>query len=228
MNKNYLQQLFVKARVLMLLVAIFIASSSIIAQTAAEKQALKVAQSAATLQKAKENLVKAERKVSISDSLVDVGIQNQLDGKDELKQLENELKIREKEYNTTEKALEKRMKSKDEVEFLQAQKELKEVDAKYKAYLKENDTKAKVSLKKETKGEADEVKGKGQKKPAEEGLLKAQQALEVAQAKYNMVTNTPVEKVEKSSKLTDSSADTDKKKKELEKAKDKEKDKTWY
>lgn len=191
-------------------------------QTAEEKKALKIAQTEAALQKAKDNLVKAERKVTIADSLVDVGMQAQIDGKDELKDQERELKMLEREFKANTKALNKRLKTDDEVEFMTAQKELKEVEAKYKADLKANDSKAKSALKKETKGGANYEKGKSQKKPAEEGLIKAQNALEVAQAKYNFATNTEVVRIEKSAKLTEPKENPDKKKKAKEKKKDKE------
>lgn len=203
-------------------IALFLISTSVLAQTAEEKKALKIAQAEVALQKAKENLVKAERKVTIADSLIDAGMQAQIEGKDELREQERELKMLEREFKANSKALNKRLKTDDEVEFMTAQKELKEVEAKYKADLKANDVKAKFALKKETKGAANYQKGKTQKKPAEEGLLKAQSALEVAQAKYNFATDTQVVRVEKSAKLTEPKEDPDKKKKAKEKKKDKE------
>ena len=221
MKKRYTLSNLVFNRIVLLFVFTLI-SAHAFAQSAEEKQALKVAQAEAAVQKAKDNLIKAERKVTIADSLTDIGIQNQIEGKDELKQYENELKRYEKEYNSNSKALNKRMNTKDEVEFLVAQKEMKELDAQYKAFLKQNDIKAKSALKKEAKGAADQEKGKGQKKPAEEGLVKAQSSLEVAQAKLNMLTNTEIQKVEKSKKLTESKEDPDKKKKKKEKEKDME------
>ncbi len=205
-----------------LLFGFLLFATSSFGQTAEEKQALKVQQAEANLEKAKLNLIKAERKVTVADSLIDIGIQNQIEGKDELKQLEIELKRFEKEYKVNSKAIYKRMNTDDDVEYLVAQKEMKELDAQYKAFLKQNDQKAKSALKKEAKGGADQEKGKGQKKPAEDGLIKAQSALEVAQAKLNMLTNTEIQKVEKSKKLTEPKEDPDKKKKKKEKEKDME------
>lgn len=219
------QYLFIPTKSLFLFsvcIALFMVSLGVNAQTAEEKKALKIAQTEAALQKAKENLVKAERKVTIADSLIDVGMQAQIEGKDELREQERELKMLEREYKANSKALNKQLKTDDEVEFMKAQKELKELDSKYKADLKANDIKAKFALKKETKGVANYQKGKTQKKPAEEGLFKAQSALEVAQAKYNFATDTEVVRVEKSAKLTEPKEDPDKKMKAKEKKKDKE------
>lgn len=186
---------------LLSVLGLFAASTQVaLGQAKPDKKEAEIKKCEMALKTAQNNLAKAEKAAALSDSLVETGTQNITDGKSEVKQIEAERKALDKEYAVAVKPLNKQLGSKDKETVTQAKAELKAIDTKYKADLKALDMRFKEATKKMTAGEMSLTKGKGSKKMNADALARAQQGVEVAQAKLDAAQGVEPAEPEKGKK----------------------------
>jgi hypothetical protein len=173
--------------------ALFLSLTIIVAaQTDPKAVALKNLETAVANAKAK--VAVNERKLAIADSLVSTGTQMVGEAKTSAKAIDADSKKLDKDYSTRQKPLVKLASSKDRAEAAKARVDLKVIDTQYKADTKAIETRIKDATKKQTTGDANIVRGKTNKKNAQDALKASQAALKAAEERYNLAAAPPAEK----------------------------------
>ncbi len=139
--------------------------------------------------RAEAKVADAERKLAIADSLITYGEQRIEVAEEEYARIEEEQKLLEKEYMSNSKQLRKLIKSGEPEIAAQAERDLKDLDALYKADSKAYDDQIKQLTREATSGEKDIDKGTELQKSASHALKEALKALELARENYEAAVN---------------------------------------
>jgi hypothetical protein len=146
---------------------------------------------------AKAKVAVNERKLAIADSLITKGTEMVSEAKSENKTIDADTKKLDKDHAAQLKPIMKLTTSKDKAEATKAKADMKAIETKYKADQKAIETRVRDVTKKQTTGTANIARGKTAKKTAQDALKASNEALKVAQGKYD-AASAPAE--EKSSK----------------------------
>ena len=136
------------------------------------------------VQRAENKVAVAERKLAIADSLITYGEQSIAGAEEEFSRIEDEQKQLEKDYRSKYKELKKLTKSKDGETAAQAERDLKALDAQFKADIKTYSDEIKRLTRQAARGEKDIGKGIDLQKTANRSLKEARKALELAGKNY--------------------------------------------
>lgn len=130
-------------------------------------------------------LEKAEAKVYSADSLIEVGEDLQAEMTVEIKEIEKERKIIERDHFNEIRPLEKQLRTKDRDVYNETREDIKTAEAKFKSDIKAWDSKYKSALKKYengqkiiNKGEENMKKARQEKKEAQKAVKEAKEELE--------------------------------------------------
>lgn len=126
-------------------------------------------------------LEKAEAKVYSADSLIEVGEDIQAEMTVEIKEIEKERKILERDHFNEIRPLEKQLRTKDRDVYNETREAIITAESKFKSDIKAWDSKYKNALKKYENGQKVINKGEENMKKAREAKKEAQKAVKEAQ-----------------------------------------------
>lgn len=208
-------------------------------QALTQQDSVKIKRLEDKIANAKEKLERAEAKVASADSLIQAGEDLREQMSDEIRNVEKERKILERDHFNEIRPLEKQMRTDDKELFNKTKNEIKEIETKYKAAIKSWDAKYKSVIKEYEsggrmidKGNELKKKAKDTRKEAERGVKEAENDLEKFKQKIiddqEDAAKKLLEKQKKESKKQELKAktkDNDKKDKDKKKEKKNENDK---
>jgi hypothetical protein len=157
----------------------------VLTQAQANKKAAELKKLGMGIATAKAKVALNERKMAVSDSLIESGNQLIAESKLETRTIDAERKKLDKENTAKQKPLTKLSTSKDKEESSQARIDLKALNVRYRSDAKALDTRLRDATKKLTKGNANIKKGKAARKSAQAALKASKATLKVVQAKYD-------------------------------------------
>lgn len=174
----------------MLVMLALLLLTTVLVKAQPDKKAAELKKLETNVDMAKARVALNERKLEVSDSLINVGTQQVDESKNETKAIEADRKKLDKDNAARQKSLSKLTTSKDKDEAVQARADLKALNLQYSADSKALSLRSKDATKKMSTGNANLTKGKANKKSAHDALKMAQSALDAAQAKYDAATGS--------------------------------------
>lgn len=170
---------------LCLITVFFLFSNSIYAQDPTtetlSKDEIKLLKLEEKVQRAKDKITKTEGKLAYADSLMQAGLEMTNEANSELDIIEAEEKIYVKTESTKYKNLRKTLKKADDDDVKSIESEIKAMNSAYTKGLKKFENRAKIEIKKLTKGDSNITKAKEKEKQYSPVLKDNHKALELAE-----------------------------------------------
>jgi chromosome segregation ATPase len=163
----------------------FFLLNPVFTQAQTDKKAAELKKLEPGIATAKAKVALNERKMAVSDSLIESGNHLVAESKAEIKTINAESNKLDKDHAVRQKPLTKLSVSKDKGESNKARVDLKALNVQYRSDAKALDTRLKDATKKLTKGNANLTKGKAAKKSAQDALKASKATLKAAQVKYD-------------------------------------------